>query len=188
MSNKKEVEIKCRNCGGSGAVSLGEGVKGIVKCPICNGSGKLHLKENEKENSNKEELEEGFEELEENEDEIDLEIDAEIEETILEDFKDKEDVEDEEDEEFEVEDEIIDIEETFVEDPTLILFELAEFFRLYRDTNCLKRKELAKKLGISKKELKKIEKAENHKLTLEEVENYLNILGLDYKLEIVHKN
>ena len=38
---------KCKNCKGTGFVPLGEGIKGIKKCPFCDGTGKI---ETEKEN------------------------------------------------------------------------------------------------------------------------------------------
>lgn len=29
----------CKICGGSGMVPIGEGIRGIKKCPVCNGKG-----------------------------------------------------------------------------------------------------------------------------------------------------
>lgn len=35
--------IVCPKCNGNGIVSLGEGIKGIQKCPVCHGKGKLNI-------------------------------------------------------------------------------------------------------------------------------------------------
>lgn len=35
--------IICQRCKGRGMISMGEGVKGIVKCPVCHGKGKLDV-------------------------------------------------------------------------------------------------------------------------------------------------
>ena len=46
--DKKDIKPKkCKNCKGTGFVPLGEGIKGIRKCPFCDGTGKI---ETEKEN------------------------------------------------------------------------------------------------------------------------------------------
>ena len=37
MKNIKEK--KCKNCKGWGFVLMGEGMKGLIKCPVCLGSG-----------------------------------------------------------------------------------------------------------------------------------------------------
>lgn len=37
---KKTKVLKCKKCGGKGVVSLGPGVKGLGKCPVCGGTGK----------------------------------------------------------------------------------------------------------------------------------------------------
>jgi len=36
----KNIKVKkCKNCKGMGMVSMGEGIKGLMQCPVCYGSG-----------------------------------------------------------------------------------------------------------------------------------------------------
>lgn len=36
-------KIKCKQCGGTGMIPIGKGIRGIMKCNACNGSGKVEV-------------------------------------------------------------------------------------------------------------------------------------------------
>ena len=40
------INVKCTNCKGTGHTQIGPNIRGIKKCPICNGSGKKRVQIN----------------------------------------------------------------------------------------------------------------------------------------------